>query len=1302
MDSHLLLFGKHPAWSDHMVLVEPEDKEGKLLKRYFYDYSVVPGSDVDPILYSGKRFLLSMVKTTFLVVGVPSRDKLGRSRFPLFAAYPVSRKRLDKLDPNYLELLSCEMTKFLLEVAGPDNVDVGGLDANDVEKSRQKFRVGSRLEAEMQHKVPASKAICLLNGLAEGCRAFAFNQETPEEMLALAEAAGSQFLNCPYILLLIGDDELGSALMIKFQGEGGFSLDEYFGKTLPALTDYRNKLVKATERVIGGLVGKEEVLAVEEMPSLRLKGRRYIQKLNASRRKPQLIFLSALFCMGLFYVFLEKVGENRSASAQILDDNITQEGLEKVRREWAAVALEYITWVGPVLEWFYAGHHNVLYERFNEFKVLEFNPFLIGGGGEIREDLLKNPSNRIFLPENQERLKIIEQNLEDLKLAIVDFYDEINPSVTIEKLKREGFYWPENTGQVTDQVTFDVELVEVLKRRLAEHQLVNDFYQEYSAFDEGVLAHLEAGANEFYDELVSLIKDSLKAGEIDKLLGPSGVFYAIGQAYAELTIQVGEIDFDRLYEDPRWVDESAGGLDIQGALDRIEMLDLYSLVNIDKVTALIEDLSLDYGGVKGRLSEAKKLFPKHSVLEDERLLRLEEIRMEIDSFKNLITLKIDYEKAEKVAGSIRSELGVILGEIALVEERLSSPDLWLDYFEEELNVLDVDLRNLCSAALESARSGLIADLKGSSSVAFKDFQDDAEEIFNSIGEFKNFLDNPPRQLSSYFAKEEQANHARTIILERLKGGISVSGTDFPELWNETIQGAIEGIFSFLVKEQTALAMYDKREGEALLGELRSQFRNLVVESFALPGKYREKIQALSSADGSMPDSVNEEPALYHVNDLYWALVSGVSQGGITLTGLEEAVIMHQKLAERPEGDLNLKKVWYAAYLQVLETLIADTPRLAKAIMAKDLYLPKYIQDEGLILLHEISGFYLDVLDHEEGQGYSTEVLQGLAQRTENGTLKELLGFGIMLRQKSGDVSFKDGLESFSNSVDVIKEITLLEEEKGMEFVLIDNVGVLRFLPVKTKNNTVFVQDRPMTVGEFFRIAHSVGLDLEDFRFYAQNCYPRNFEFGGANGFVPFESLRFLDEGSFTPYSDVSVENLPMHILQPTLAAKLAESIGMRLLKIEEVAAMRDSVEDSDVAARTMKFSEEVLASLETSKAANYSVFKNAIIDRDFFADGVGGVNFDTTISDQLKFRDTNGGVAELCLEGEEFYFFGPTWLHGRNAMKEPILIKDAEEVYIDLGIRLAFDPPVKSFREMYTEKIADSLTAKFFELKNGF
>ena len=41
MTSNLVLFGKHPAWSDHMFISD-EAGFGHYLKRVFYDHSVIP------------------------------------------------------------------------------------------------------------------------------------------------------------------------------------------------------------------------------------------------------------------------------------------------------------------------------------------------------------------------------------------------------------------------------------------------------------------------------------------------------------------------------------------------------------------------------------------------------------------------------------------------------------------------------------------------------------------------------------------------------------------------------------------------------------------------------------------------------------------------------------------------------------------------------------------------------------------------------------------------------------------------------------------------------------------------------------------------------------------------------------------------------------------------------------------------------------------------------------------------------------------------------------------------------------
>ncbi len=93
---------------------------------------------------------------------------------------------------------------------------------------------------------------------------------------------------------------------------------------------------------------------------------------------------------------------------------------------------------------------------------------------------------------------------------------------------------------------------------------------------------------------------------------------------------------------------------------------------------------------------------------------------------------------------------------------------------------------------------------------------------------------------------------------------------------------------------------------------------------------------------------------------------------------------------------------------------------------------------------------------------------------------------------------------------------------------------------------------------------------------------------------------------------------------------------------------------------------------ELKKAANSSAWK-------------GGVPFEAIERESNRFYDVFGGASELAYESDSFYALGSSWLLTRT--KPTPVELSAEEIYVDLGFRLAINPPAKSARERILEWI---------------
>ena len=272
--SNLVLFGKHPAWSDHMFL--PNDvTAGHFLKRVFYDHSVIPalqGGQGDQRISENWSFLVFIDGQVFFIVNAISRDSVGRRRFPLIAAYALPPKleleaALDEVRELKKELVAC--LNEMLESPGEDlnqwqeavtqksrsfqsNVDWSSVDSSEI-------------SSKLRHDAVAS----LMSRLSDDYDALDLKSCSFLEACSFIQAGLKQFQATPPAMLVLDQEEKGLGLFFATEGGSSFHLKRHLYGNLAVSDD---NISPKVSRLLKPLPGDNEgFISVDDVPSLKLR-----------------------------------------------------------------------------------------------------------------------------------------------------------------------------------------------------------------------------------------------------------------------------------------------------------------------------------------------------------------------------------------------------------------------------------------------------------------------------------------------------------------------------------------------------------------------------------------------------------------------------------------------------------------------------------------------------------------------------------------------------------------------------------------------------------------------------------------------------------------------------------------------------------------------------------------------------------------------------------------------------------------------------------------------------------------------
>ncbi len=187
----LTLFGKHPAWSDHMI-VTGDTVTGNRLKRLLYDQSLVPAFQgrITPERLSRMTFVLHSGECLAEIVAIPSRDSIGRSRFPLFAALTLPERGFDLVGEKKLEVTGEALRSFLATLFDPPPQEDPAVWQDIIERKVRAFQspVGSITHPESEAlTLSPDEFAAVVRAVAAGERAFTLSADPLSASLSQAD-----------------------------------------------------------------------------------------------------------------------------------------------------------------------------------------------------------------------------------------------------------------------------------------------------------------------------------------------------------------------------------------------------------------------------------------------------------------------------------------------------------------------------------------------------------------------------------------------------------------------------------------------------------------------------------------------------------------------------------------------------------------------------------------------------------------------------------------------------------------------------------------------------------------------------------------------------------------------------------------------------------------------------------------------------------------------------------------------------------------------------------------------------------
>lgn len=548
--NNLVLFGKHPAWSDHMFISD-DASVSNFLKRIFYDHSVIPalqGGEGDNRISETWSFLVFVEDKAFFIVNAVSRDSVGRRLFPLIVAYPLPDElkleaALDALRELKVELLS--LLAEMLEAPGEDLDEWQKSVTQRTESFRSKVDWSKVDSDELDCKLERDKVLGFISRLVEDYDSFDLKSCPFKEACCLVKLGLRQFRDVPPAMLIFDQEERGTGLFFAAEAGTSFNLRRHLHNNLASLVVSADSVPPQVSRLLKSAgTDDEDFVSADKIPSLKLGtgngpiNHRFLFGAIASAAIISIVF-------GLFY--------SCSGDASPIEEKSTQQ--LSPREQWILNSTAYVEWIQPLVGFVDNQSAPRDFEPFATVLQSDLNPFAVVEAEAVSMKLAKNPPSESLDSGKASELAAVYSNIELLKASLVTYYEKQFSDELLKELKRQNFPLPPFVAvDFSEQPLlpdFGPKLVDQLKTYLADRDVLSKLASETKALGDSIIKPLHPVCPEHAKYIQRYVQD---------LLTESESFDQFQSKYASLIelfgypefIRVNSIDFSKLEKNAEW------------------------------------------------------------------------------------------------------------------------------------------------------------------------------------------------------------------------------------------------------------------------------------------------------------------------------------------------------------------------------------------------------------------------------------------------------------------------------------------------------------------------------------------------------------------------------------------------------------------------------------------------------------------------------------------------------------------------------------------------------------------------------
>ncbi len=553
----IVLFGKHPAWSDHMFVSDGAASSHRL-KRVFYDHSVIPAlqvGDGDKRISEDWSFLIIIDEQPFFVANTVSRDSVGRRRFPLIAAYPLPQQIKLEASLDKLRELKQELSSLLSRMLESESEDLDQWQEKvrrEIESFQSSVDWSSEGSNDVRCELKQEKVLGLMSRLADDYDSLDLKSCSFTEACSFLKLGLKQFKGAPPAMLVLDGEDQGTGLLFSMDDGTGFHLKHHlYGKLISLSVSAGNVPQKVSRLLKSDEESGEDLLLVDEVPSLKLG-------VHSSSGSRKLIILTVAFALiisvsfGLFY----------SCGSESCPDSTDSSELESTQQlsvieKWTLNASAYVEWVQPLVA--FADKQSKPIPGFESVAAAlesDLNPFVVVEAEKASIKLAKNPPEGFFEPENNANLSGVYANIEKLKLSLATYYEEQFSEKLLKDLKRQNYDQPKfikvDFSQQPVVPDFGPGLIQQFERYLTNQAALNVVVDKTKLLWNEIIKPF----HELCPEHAKFIQHCAQ-----KVIIESGSLNQFEEKYAELLevfgypefIKLDEIDISLLHENPKWV-----------------------------------------------------------------------------------------------------------------------------------------------------------------------------------------------------------------------------------------------------------------------------------------------------------------------------------------------------------------------------------------------------------------------------------------------------------------------------------------------------------------------------------------------------------------------------------------------------------------------------------------------------------------------------------------------------------------------------------------------------------------------------